>query len=111
VRIFRRGARSACEISAFRIEKMKSAEPRKLTASKRMAAGALSQPMSRPATPGPPSCAADRLISSLALPSMICRRSTSEGRYDWYATSKNTVATPTKKPTPYSCQIVSASKK
>ena len=44
--------------------------------------------------------AADRLTSSFELPSTSCVRSTSEGRYDWYATSKNTVQTPTKKPTP-----------
>ena len=35
------------------------------------------------ARPGPQICAVERLISSFELPSMICSRSTSEGRYDW----------------------------
>ena len=46
----------------------------------------------RPPNPGPAICAAERLISSFELPSTICSRSTSDGRYDWYATSKKTVA-------------------
>ena len=40
---------------------------------------------------------------------MIWSRVTSEGRYDWYATSKNTVQTPVRKTTTYSCVSVSAS--
>ena len=50
--------------------------------------------------------AAERLISSFELPSTICSRPTSAGRYDWYATSKKTVQMPVAKPTAYSCQIV-----
>ena len=69
--------------SALRILKMKSAEPTKLTASKAIAAGALSALTTTPARPGPPSCAAARLISSFALPSISCSRSTRDGRYDW----------------------------
>ena len=38
--------------------------------------------------------AAERLISSFELPSTICSRPTSAGRYDWYATSKKTVQMP-----------------
>ena len=34
---------------------------------------------------------------------MIWSRSTSDGRYDWYATSKKTVQMPTRKPTTKSC--------
>ena len=59
------------------------AEPRKLTASSRMAYGAVTAPMSPPASPGPASAAAERLISSFELPSTSWPRSTSEGRYDW----------------------------
>jgi hypothetical protein len=40
---------------------------------------------------------------------MIWSRSTSDGRYDWYATSKKTVQMPTRKPTAYSCPSVSMS--
>ena len=50
---------------------MKSPEARKLTASIRIAGGAFSKPMRTPASPGPPVCAAERLISSFAFPSMI----------------------------------------
>ena len=49
--------------------------------------------------PGPASWAAERLISSFELPSTSCLRVTSEGRYDWYETSKKTVRTPTANPT------------
>ena len=49
--------------------------------------------------PWPPSWAAERLISSFELPSMIWSRSTSEGRYDWYATSKKTWQIPVRKTT------------
>jgi hypothetical protein len=82
------------------MRKMKRADPKKLSASKAIAPGAFSAWTTRPARPGPPSCAAPRLISSFAFPSISCCRSTSDGRYDWYATSKKTVAIPTRKPTP-----------
>ena len=36
-------------------------------------------------------------------------RRTSDGRYDWYETSKKTVPMPWTKPTAYSCHIVRAS--
>ena len=38
---------------------------------------------------------------------MSWSRVTSDGRYDWYATSKKTVQIPYPNPTAYSCQIVS----
>ena len=47
-----------------------------------------------PATAGPLSCAAERLTSSFEFPSTSAVRSTRDGRYDWYATSKNTVQMP-----------------
>lgn len=71
-----------------------------------MATGAVSRPMSTPEMPGPAICAAERLISSLELPSRMSSRSTSDGRYDWYATSKKTVRQPATKPTTYNCQMV-----
>jgi hypothetical protein len=80
--------------------KIISAEARKLTASTRIATGALSHPIRSPAAPGPPSWAIERLISSFALPSTSSCRSTSAGRYDWYATSKQTVAMPAQNATP-----------
>ena len=86
-------------VSVFRIEKRKSAETKKLIASSRIATGAPTAEMTTPAEPGPASCEAERLISSFELPSTSWLRSTSEGRYDWYATSKKTVQTPTRKPT------------
>jgi hypothetical protein len=62
---------------------MRSAEPRKLTASKAIATGALSRSTMSPARPGPPSWALERLISSFEFPSTSWCRSTSAGRYDW----------------------------
>ena len=78
---------------------MKPPEAKKLTASTRMAYGAVIAPTSTPAIPGPASEAAERLTSSFELPSTSWSRETSDGRYDWYATSKNTVSVPTTKPT------------
>ena len=69
--------------SGLRMAKMKMAEARKLSASKKMAMGAPSRPTSPPPTGGPATKAAERLISSLALPSTSRSRSTSAGRYDW----------------------------
>ena len=74
-------------------------EATKLIASRRTAYGAVKISTSMPPRPGPEICAADRLISNFELPSMIWSRSTSDGRYDWYATSKKTWKTPTRKPT------------
>ena len=76
-----------------------SAETTKLIASVSTATGAVRIPISTPPRPGPPSCAAERLISSFELPSLSWSRLTSVGRYDWYATSKKTVPTPTTNPT------------
>ncbi len=38
---------------------------------------------------------------------MMSSRSTSDGRYDWYATSKKTVHVPTRNPTANNCASVS----
>ncbi len=62
-----------------------------------------------PPNPGPASCAVERLISSFELPSPMSSRSTSDGRYDWYATSKKTVKIPVRNATTYSCQSVRTS--
>src|SRR6266566_1831888 len=51
------------------------------------------------ATAGPATCAVDRVISSLVLPSIRLGRSTSAGRYDWYDTSKKTVKIPVSRAT------------
>ena len=71
----------------------------KLSASAKTAHGAVRIWTRAPPNPGPATCAAERLISSFEFPSMICARSTSDGRYDWYATSKKTWNTPTRNPT------------
>ena len=47
-----------------------------------------------PATPGPAVCEAAMLNCSLAFPSTSCSLRTSDGRYDWYETSKKTVPMP-----------------
>ncbi len=86
-------------VSCFRIAKRKTAETAKLIASRNIAKGAPKMPIRPPAVPGPASCEVERLISSFELPSTSCSRSTSEGRYDWYATSKKTVQIPTRKAT------------
>ena len=49
--------------------------------------------------PGPPIWAALRDTSSSEFPSTSWSLRTSEGRYDWYETSKKTVQMPTRKPT------------
>ena len=85
--------------SGFRIPSRKSPEPTKLIASTSTAYGAVKISTSAPANPGPPTCAAERLSSSFEFPSMICSRSTSDGRYDMYATSKKTWNVPTRKTT------------
>ena len=85
--------------SSLRIRKMNSPDARKLTASSRTAYGAVRISTSTPPSPGPPTWAAERLISNFELPSMILSRSTSDGRYDMYATSKKTWKTPTRNPT------------
>ena len=56
---------------------------------------------------GPAVWATVRETSSLPLPSTSWSRSTSDGRYDWYATSKKTVSVPATNPTTYICPIVS----
>ena len=78
--------------SCLRMPRRNKPEPRKLIASTSTAYGAVKISTSPPAIPGPPTWAAERLISSFELPSMIWSRSTNEGRYDWYATSKKTLA-------------------
>ena len=88
---------------------MKRPDARKLSASRRTAYGAVKTSTSTPPRPGPPTCAAERLISSFEFPSMIWSRSTSDGRYDWYATSKKTWKMPTRKPTTKSCPSVRTS--
>jgi hypothetical protein len=69
--------------SPRRMRTSSTAEARKLIASARMATGAVTRPMSAPATPGPTRPAAEREISSFEFPSLSWLRSTSEGRYDW----------------------------
>jgi hypothetical protein len=81
------------------MRKRKIAERKKLIASSSTVPGALTASTSTPARPGEASWAAERLISSFELPSTSWSRATSEGRYDWYATSKNTVRIPTTNPT------------
>ena len=65
-------------------------------------AGSRSGPSAAPIRPppraGPAVWAIVRVTSSLELPSMSWSRSTSDGRYDWYATSKKTVRIPATKP-------------
>src|SRR5712692_7456436 len=68
-------------------------------ASTATASGAVTSWTSAPATPGPVIWATERLISSLLLPSTRCSRLTSTGKYDWSATSKNTVSVPVRMPT------------
>src|SRR5260370_41790538 len=50
--------------------------------------------MRKPAIAGPETCATDRLISSLVLPSSRLGRSTRTGREDWQDTSEKKVANP-----------------
>ena len=85
--------------SCARIRFSRTAEPMKLTLSARTAYGAVIAAIRSPPTPGPPTCAAERETSSLEFPSTSCSRVTIVGRYDWYATSKKTVKTPTANPT------------
>jgi hypothetical protein len=105
----RRSSRVGTFSSRLPMPSTKSPDTRKLSASTRIANGARSSSTRTPAAAGPPSCAPERLISSFEFPSTSCSRSTSDGRYDWYATSKNTVQMPTRNPTAYSCQIVRTS--
>ncbi len=74
-------AGSGCS-SSRRMRKTNAAEPTKLIALSRIAYGAVIAAMSTPASPGPASWAAERLISSFELPSSRLSRSTSDGRYD-----------------------------
>ena len=69
--------------SCLRIPVRNAPDAKKLIASTSTAYGAVIRPMSPPATPGPEICAIVRLTSSFELPSMICSRSTRDGRYDW----------------------------
>ena len=85
--------------SRLRMRPRSSAETAKLTESTTIAYGAVIAPTSTPPSPGPAICAADRLSSSFAFPSTRCGRPTSDGRYDWYATSKKTVKVPVTNPT------------
>ena len=71
---------SAGGSSGLRIPRRNRPEPRKLIASTSTAYGAVKISTSAPAKPGPPTCAAERLISSFELPSMIWSRSTSDGQ-------------------------------
>src|SRR5437588_6821572 len=85
--------------SAFLMLVANSAEAMKLTASTTIAYGAVTALTSSPASPGPLTWAPARVNSNLVLPSPRWSRETSDGRYDWYETSKNTVSEPTTKPT------------
>jgi len=66
--------------SALRILARNAADSKKERASNRMARGAVKTCTSPPASPGPTISAAERLISSLLLPSTSSPRRTSEGR-------------------------------
>jgi hypothetical protein len=85
--------------SRARIASTSAAETAKLAASRTSAYGAPSIPTRRPPMPGPAICAPLRLTSRRELPETSSSRPTSAGRYDWYATSKQTVSVPTTKPT------------
>jgi hypothetical protein len=65
------------------MRKTKLADARKLAASARIAYGAVTAPISRPARPGPATCAPERDTSSFEFPSTSSCRPTSDGRYDW----------------------------
>src|SRR5216110_2331540 len=80
--------------SGFLIEASASAERKNDSASTATAFAPPIHWMRNPATAGPATCAVDRVISSLVLPSSRLGRSTSAGRYDWYDTSKKTVKIP-----------------
>ena len=97
--------------SSVRMVASNPADPRKLMASTRMAYGAVMAPTSSPAMPGPPIEPRCATTSSSEFPSTSWSLRTSEGRYVWYETSKKTVQVPTRKPTTYSCQMVSASRR
>src|SRR5215210_3321111 len=96
-----RGAPSArgSTSSGFRIQNRTAAETTKLTASKRIAAGAPIAPTRPPAVPGPAIEAVERETSSFELPSTRRSRATTDGRYDWYETSKKTVPIPVRNAT------------
>jgi hypothetical protein len=83
-----------------------SADQTKLAASASTAYGAVKARTRSPPTPGPPINAAERVTSSLELPSIRRLRPTSEGRNAWYETSKKTVSDPAMKPTTNSCSKV-----
>ena len=68
--------------SGFVIEASASAERKNETASTATAFAPPINWMRNPATAGPATCAVDRVISSLVLPSIKFGRSTSAGRYD-----------------------------
>ena len=55
--------------------------------------------MRPPLKAGPAVWARVLVTSILELPSISWSRSTSDGRYDWYATSKKTVSVPATNPT------------
>ena len=74
---------------------MNAVETTKLTASTRIAYGAVTAAISTPARPGPAVPAPAAVVCSFEFPSISWSRSTSDGRYDWYATSKKTVKIPT----------------
>src|SRR3954451_4889958 len=80
--------------SRCRIEIMNRLETTKLTASATIAYGAVIAAIRTPERFGPPTCAIATASCSFEFPSTNCSRGTSAGRYDWYATSKNTVKTP-----------------
>ena len=82
------------------------AEATKLAASTATAYGAVIAPIAGRRGRDRAIWAPERLSSSFELPSTSCSLRTSEGRYDWYATSKKTVSVPVANPTTYSCQMV-----
>src|SRR5437763_6235300 len=86
----------AGSFSAARMGITNAVEIAKLIASRTIAYGAVSALINAPAMLGPATVAVDAVICSFELPSTRASRSTRDGRYDWYATSKNTVKIPTR---------------
>ena len=80
--------------SGVRTSAIDTAETRNDAASNRIAIGAVSAVTRNPAIPGPDTSATDSESASLAFACTRFSRSTSDGTYAWYDTSKRTVSRP-----------------
>ncbi len=107
--ILERGASVVCctTFSRWPMRTRKIVEMTKLSASARIAYGAVSAAIRPPDALGPPICATETVTCSFELPSTSWSRSTRAGRYDWYATSKKTVKTPITNCSTSRCHICS----